>query len=671
MRDNQPVFDHEYVLSESQSPISRTDLDSVITFVNADFCEASGFTEEELIGQPHNMVRHPDMPPEAFADMWKHLKAGQSWTGMVKNRRKDGGYYWVLANASPMFENGRMVGYASVRLKPTGQHIAAVSSVYKQIRAGQASGLSIERGLVVRSGLMGLWDKLSNLGIAGRINLLIGVLITAMLGIGITGVSGMHSANRAVAAMYREGAQATAYLDTIARTQYRSQMEISLVLHDPDPTKVQTALAEVTKNNATIASTWQTYLAIGHEENEKKIQNEFEALLSKYLAEGLGPVTAALQKGDFAQAQSLYKSAMLPLFVNLGRNVDEQIATQDVNSKESRDESDADYQKVLTACVIAMALGMVLSLYLGRRVKLSTIAPLNDAVNLAKQIAVGALNNNIQAKTTDEAGQLMNALFTMQRSLASLAAGVLNSARYIGVESREISKGNENLAARTEEQATALQETASNMEEVSATVKLNIDNAKSANALAQEAAEIASRSGVAMGQLVGTMDSIAGSSKKITDIIGVIDSIAFQTNILALNAAVEAARAGEQGRGFAVVASEVRSLAQRSASAAKEIKTLIDDSVHQVESGLAQVTGARETIDSTIDSVKRVTSIMAEISHSSEEQGIAIDRVAHLIVQIDQATQQNVPIAEAAATSAAGLAEQGHALTRSASVFRL
>jgi methyl-accepting chemotaxis protein len=206
---------------------------------------------------------------------------------------------------------------------------------------------------------------------------------------------------------------------------------------------------------------------------------------------------------------------------------------------------------------------------------------------------------------------------------------------------------------------------------VSTTVKQNIANARDANALAQKAGEIVTQGGAAMSRVVGTMDSIAGSSRRITDIIQVIDGIAFQTNILALNAAVEAARAGEQGRGFAVVATEVRSLAGRSAAAAREIKTLIDDSVHQVENGLSQVNQARATIDSSIEAVHRVAGLVADITHSSGEQGVAIERVAQLVLQIDEATRQNVPMAESAADSARTLEQQGRGLVRTAEVFRL
>jgi len=671
VRNNQPVNNDEYVLSDTQSPISRTDVNSIITFVNADFIEASGFTEEELIGQSHNMVRHPDMPTEAFADMWRYLKAGRSWTGIVKNRRKEGGYYWVLANASPMWEKGVMVGYASVRMKPSREQVQRAEAAYKKIREGQASGLRIERGHVVRTGLVGAWDKLLGLGIAGRLNVLMGVMLLLILGIGLAGIVGMRSANQQVATMYREAALATTYLDTIARTQYRSQVLIATAVINHDASQAQAAVADVERNSATITKTWDIYLAIGHEENEKQVQREFEALRAKYGAEGVKPALAALRQNDFIEAQRLYSTVILPQFADLSRNVDAQLATQDVNARLAMQASEANYQTLRASALAAMLGGFALALFMGWRLRLSVVVPIAEAVAVAKQIAAGALNNKIVPKGSDESGQLMDALFAMQRSLSSLAQGVLNGSHYIGVESREIASGNESLAARTEEQATALQEAASNMEEISTTVQHNIDHAKAANGLVLEAGDIANRAGVAMSQVVGTMDSIASSSKKITDIISVIDGIAFQTNILALNAAVEAARAGEQGRGFAVVASEVRSLAKRSADAAKEIKTLIEDSVQQVEGGLVQVSGARETLDATISAVKHVGQIMAEILHSSGEQGVAISRVAQLVVQIDEATQQNVPIAENAAASSRGLAEQGQALERNARVFRL
>ena len=670
MRNNQPVNDQEYVLSETQSPISRTDVNSNITFVNADFCEASGFTEDELIGQPHNLVRHPDMPPEAFVDMWHYLKAGRSWTGMVKNRRKDGAYYWVMANASPMWERGTVVGYASVRMKPSQDQIRQADAAYRQIRAGD-SGLRIVRGHVVRSGLGGAWDQLTGLGISGRVNLMVGVMILVMLGIGLAGIVGMRSANQQVSAMYREAALATQYLDTIARTQYRSQMDIATVLINQAPDKVPAIVSDIEQNSATITKTWDTYLTIGHEENEKTVQREFEALRAKYGAEGIKPALAALRTNDFVETQRIYKDIILPQFELLSRNVDAQLATQDMNSKLAMAASEANYQLLRASELAAMLTGIVLALFMGWRLRQTAVAPLNEAVAISKQIAVGALNNTITPKGSDEAGQLMAALFAMQRSLSSLAQGVMTSAYHIDVGALEIARGNESLAARTEQQASALQEAASNMEEISTTVKQNIDNAKAANELVQEAGSIASRAGVAMGQVVGTMGSIASSSRKITDIISVIDGIAFQTNILALNAAVEAARAGEQGRGFAVVASEVRSLAKRSADAAKEIKTLIEDSVQQVESGLVQVSSARETLDATIHSVKHVGTLMAEILHSSDEQGIAIHRVAQLVVEIDEATQQSVPIAENAARASLDLAGQGKALERSAAVFRL
>ncbi|MET3431097.1 methyl-accepting chemotaxis protein [Herbaspirillum seropedicae] len=324
--------------------------------------------------------------------------------------------------------------------------------------------------------------------------------------------------------------------------------------------------------------------------------------------------------------------------------------------------------EVTLACSMAAVLAAIILGYLMAR---SIVKPLTEAVRVAENVAAGDLTTRIEPHSRDETGQLMQALRKMNDNLVEIVSGVRRGTESITTASGEIASGNLDLSARTEQQAGSLEETASAMEEMTSTVRQNADNARQANQMAVSASEIALQGGQIVGRVVHTMDEINQSSRKIVDIIGVIDGIAFQTNILALNAAVEAARAGEQGRGFAVVATEVRSLAQRSAAAAKEIKALIADSVGKVEGGSALVAQAGATMEQVVSSVRSVTDIVAEISAASAEQSSGIEEINRAVTQMDEGTQQNAALVEQAAAAAKSMQEQAVRLTQSISIFKL
>jgi len=370
-------------------------------------------------------------------------------------------------------------------------------------------------------------------------------------------------------------------------------------------------------------------------------------------------IKVALEK-DYLPAAKAYQEGVEAL-MNLQRKaLDELAVTNERIAAQS-----AVMLGVLEALVLAFGIACAWFLTVG------ITRPLNTAVQVSRQVAQGDLTAEIAVKGKDETGQLLQALQDMNSSLRNIVSNVRVGTETINTASSEIANGNLDLSGRTEQQAGALEETASAMEQLTSTVKQNADNARQANQLAASASEVAEQGGAVVSQVVQTMASINDSSRKIVDIISVIDGIAFQTNILALNAAVEAARAGEQGRGFAVVASEVRSLAQRSAAAAKEIKSLIDDSVEKVGAGSQLVAQAGETMDEVVASVRRVTDVMAEITAASQEQSTGIEEVNRAITQMDENTQQNAALVEQAAAAAQSLQEQAGKLTQLVSVFNL
>ncbi|KAB0325280.1 methyl-accepting chemotaxis protein [Janthinobacterium sp. PLB04] len=353
------------------------------------------------------------------------------------------------------------------------------------------------------------------------------------------------------------------------------------------------------------------------------------------------------------------------------RELDQQIATQSV---QMRTAAEAAMARAHDTSVLIIALGLVggvLSLATAWFISSGIVRPLRHAVKVARKVAGGDLSEHIRVDSRDEVGQLLQALKDMNASLITIVGEVRGGTHEIAGASGEIAAGNLDLSQRTQAQASSLERTAASMEELTGTVKQNVDNARQANQLAQSAAAVAGKGGTVVAQVVDTMSSINASSKKIVDIIGVIDAIAFQTNILALNAAVEAARAGEQGRGFAVVAAEVRTLAQRSAGAAKEIKQLIGDSVERVDAGARLVDTAGATMREIVASVHRVTDIMGEISMASGEQLSGIEQVNAAIVQMEQVTQQNAALVEQASTAAASMQQRATLLSGTVGIFKL
>ncbi|WP_341912909.1 methyl-accepting chemotaxis protein [Polaromonas sp. YR568] len=391
-----------------------------------------------------------------------------------------------------------------------------------------------------------------------------------------------------------------------------------------------------------------------------------QALLQKEIA--------ALAQSDSNAAKGLLNTAETPTWRDMRGRLQEFIKAKNEAAKSTEAELHQFTQRMLLISVvmacIAVLLGVGITVWLTRDVMKQLGGEPDYAMGIASSIAAGDLTIDVQTRVGDESS-LLHAIKGMRDSLAKVVGEVRSGTDTIATASSQIAAGNHDLSSRTEEQASSLEETAASMEELTSTVKQNADNARQANQLAVSASSVALRGGNSVAEVMGTMSAINDSSRKIVDIIGVIDGIAFQTNILALNAAVEAARAGEQGRGFAVVAAEVRNLAQRSATAAKEIKGLIDDSVGKVEQGSKQVAEAGKTMDEIVDSVKRVTDIMAEITAASQEQTAGIEQINQAITQMDQVTQQNAALVEEAAAAASSLQEQASGLSQVVSVFRL
>jgi methyl-accepting chemotaxis protein len=511
----------------------------------------------------------------------------------------------------------------------------------------------------------------TNLKIGVRLAVAFGIAMLMLAGIAGMGLNGIGKTNAVIEDTYSGN---IIPMQSLGKMQYLAQRNRVLAMDmilNPDPANVTKRAAEQVKNFGLIDEAWKSYSADQLTQAEKELAKEIESALGPYRSEGIDTAREASVAGKTDEALTIYKtkiSTLAPKFFDpLQKLVDLQV---DMSKEDS--EKAAKVHASVTATIIGVSvIALLLLSFLTWVITRSITQPIGKALEFSRNIASGDLTSKLDHESKDEVGELLTSLQAMQASLVTVVSNVRQGSESVATASAEIAQGNNDLSARTEQQASALEETAASMEELGSTVKQNADSARQANQLANSASTVAITGGQVVGQVVETMKGINESSRKISDIISVIDGIAFQTNILALNAAVEAARAGEQGRGFAVVASEVRSLAGRSAEAAKEIKSLINASVERVEQGTVLVDKAGETMTEIVSSIRRVTDIMGEISAASAEQSAGVSQVGEAVTQMDQATQQNAALVEQMAAAASSLKSQAQDLVQVVAAFKL
>ncbi|TCT26131.1 methyl-accepting chemotaxis protein [Thermomonas haemolytica] len=735
---SRPVTGREVLLRDGESIVSRTDLRGIITYINGYFCEISGYTEAELIGQPHNVIRHPDMPPEAFADLWSHLKRGLPWVGMVKNRCKNGDHYWVQAHVTPLLDaDGKATGYMSVRRKPSREQVAEAERDYAALRAGRLKHAEIRNGRVVQVPFWERWNPL------WKLNLTVRLFLLALFGPGLAGlllwrqgggagtdlwllaaglafalysawwlsrdvVGRSNAARRALREMASDvftGQIDVSRNDEIGRVLLGiKSMQIRLGFQVEEMRREGARTRRVSEALEVAAASVLVTDAEGSVVFANRALREGFAAAAPVLADslpgfrvaqvvgadvtgfhpdpshwrGLLPALRAPHAETLVLGPYTFDVGITPVLDDGGRAIGHVFEWKDrtadlaIEREIAQVVEDAVRGELDRRIDEAGKRGFHLQLARNLNAMLDGLdAAIAEIQQVLQALADGDLTRQVRARLQGAFGRMADSANHTVARLAAMVGEIRDAVAAISAAAGEIAAGNADLSMRTEQQAASLEETASSMEELTSTVKQNADNARQANQLAIGAAGVAESGGEVVQKVVSTMGDIQTASRRIADIIGVIDGIAFQTNILALNAAVEAARAGEQGRGFAVVAAEVRSLAQRSAGAAKEIKQLITDSVLKVEEGSALVDQAGKTMGEIVSSVKRVTDIMADISAASQEQSSGIEQVNQAITQMDEGTQQNAALVEEASAAAQGLAQQARGLDEQVARFRL